>query len=65
MDKFDILIHKGLAYVWLALLIGCLAGVVFAGAYWHLFTAGISWIMYRCCLDSAKEAERDADIIKK
>ncbi|MBO5546236.1 MAG: hypothetical protein J5951_06210 [Bacteroidales bacterium] len=64
MDKFDILIHKGLAWVWLALLIGSLAGVVFAGAYWHLFTAGVSWIMWRCLRDCVKEAERDADITK-
>lgn len=63
MDRFDIIIHKGLAYVWLALLIGCLAGVIIKGAYWHLFTAAISWIMYRLCLDSAKEAEKDADTI--
>ena len=65
MDKFDYFIHKGLAWVWLALLIGCAVGVVFFGAWWHFFTGLISWVMYRCCLDSAKEAERDADIIKK
>lgn len=63
MDHFDIIVHKGLAYVWLALFIGSLVGVIFWGAYWHILTAGISWIMYRCCLDSVKDAERNAETI--
>ena len=45
-QSFEAKLNKGLAYVWLALAVCCLAGVIFAGAYWHLFTGGISFLMY-------------------
>lgn len=35
-----------MAYVWLALGIAALIGAIFFGAYWHLLTAGFSYLMY-------------------
>ena len=40
------LINKFLRGVWAVLGLGCLAGVIFAGAYWHLLTFGICAVMY-------------------
>ena len=47
-DELDLtlLMNKIFRYVWAVLGIGCLAGVIFAGAWWHLFTAGICLCMY-------------------
>ncbi len=47
MDKTDRTINNGLAYVWLALSIACICGVIFKGAWHHLFTAAISFGMYK------------------
>ncbi|MBR0292636.1 MAG: hypothetical protein IJQ79_10960 [Bacteroidales bacterium] len=47
MDKFERKLNNGLAYVWLAVAILCLCGVVFKGAYWHIATAAISFLMYK------------------
>lgn len=64
MDKSDIIMHKGLAWVWLALLIGCTVAVVFFGAYHHIFTGAIAWIMYSCCKGEAKRLESDESVTK-
>lgn len=47
MDKTDRIINNGMAYVWLGLSIICICGVIFKGAWWHLFTAAISFGMYK------------------
>ncbi len=44
-NKTEILMNNAIAYIWLALAICCLIGVVM-GAWWHLFTAGIALLMY-------------------
>lgn len=44
--EFETLINKIAKYTWLGLGVACLAGVIFAGAWWHLGTTGICAIMY-------------------
>ncbi len=44
--EFETLINKITKWTWLVLGIGCLAGVIFAGAWWHLFTATICGVMW-------------------
>lgn len=41
------IINNIVAYIWAGLCIICLYGVIFKGAYWHLFTAGISYLMFK------------------
>lgn len=45
-EQFDRINGKAFEIIWAALGIGALAGVIFAGAYWHLFTVGICALMY-------------------
>ena len=40
------IMNKIIRYIWAGLGIACLAGVIFAGAWWHLFTAAICAAMY-------------------
>ena len=40
------LMNKITRYIWAGLGIACMAGVIFAGAWWHLFTAAVCAIMY-------------------
>jgi len=57
VEDFDQKLNKGLSYIWLFLMLGCLAGVIFAGAYWHLFTAGISFVMWRAMSTESTESD--------
>jgi len=41
------IINNIAAYIWLGLTFLCLGGVIFAGAYWHIWTALLSFVMYR------------------
>lgn len=41
------IINNLTAYIWLALFIVALFGIIFKGAWWHLWTAGLCWIMFR------------------
>ena len=47
MDNIERTISNIQAYIWLALTIFCLGGAIIKGAWWHLFTAGISYVMYK------------------
>lgn len=41
------IINNLTAYIWLALFIVALFGIIFKGAWWHLWTAGLCWIVFR------------------
>lgn len=41
------IINNIMAYIWLGLFFLALGGAIFAGAWWHLLTAAISYLMYR------------------
>ena len=47
-NEIDItpIVNKIFRGIWAVLGLGCLAGVIFAGAYWHLLTGGICAVMY-------------------
>lgn len=55
MDRFDAIINRGFMIVWAVLGLGALAGVIFAGAWWHLFTAAISAVMFMVCRHEEKQ----------
>ena len=57
MNKLDIIIQKGHAYVWLALFVACTVGIILCGAYWHFWTALVCWVMWRSSINEAREAE--------
>lgn len=42
----DAIMNRICRYVWAGLGIACLAGAIFAGAWWHLFTAAICGVMW-------------------
>ena len=52
--EHEAIYHKTTKWIWAALGAACLAGAIFAGAWWHLATAGICYVMY-----SAHKSESD------
>jgi len=44
-------------YIWGGLGCMCLAGVIFAGAWWHLGTAAICALMYFACKSEDNEED--------
>lgn len=57
--EFETLINKITKWTWLVLGIGCLAGVIFAGAWWHLGTTAICAIMYLAFKSEDTEDEKN------
>ena len=55
--SFEAVFNKGLSYLWLFLMLGCLAGVIFAGAWWHLFTGAMCFVMRRVMRSESKSDE--------
>ena len=45
--RFERIISNSMAYIWAALGAGCLVGAIFFGAWWHLVTALICWVMFK------------------
>ncbi len=41
------IINNITAYIWLGIFFLCLGGVIFAGATWHIWTALLSFIMFK------------------
>jgi len=52
--SFEAVFNKGLSYFWLFLMLGCLAGVIFAGAWWHLFTGAMCFVMWQAMRSESK-----------
>ena len=48
---------KLLRYTWGGLGCLCLAGVIFAGAWWHLVTAALCALMYFACKSEDNEED--------
>jgi len=45
--RFERIINNTMAYTWAAVGVGSFVGAVIFGAWWHLFTALICYIMFR------------------
>lgn len=62
-NKTELIANNLISYIWLTLAVGCLIGVIFAGAWWHLFTAGICLMMYFAMkVEKGKKTENEEAI---
>lgn len=60
MDKIqNFLVAKLPQYIWGGLGCMCLAGVIFAGAWWHLGTTAVCALMYFACKSEENEGDDD------
>lgn len=46
-NQLERTMNNVMAYLWLFIAVFCIVGAIGWGAWWHLFTAGISYVMYK------------------
>lgn len=53
------IVNKISKFIWAGLGIGSLCGVIFAGAWWHLLTAGVCLAMYLTFKSEEKQLDKN------